>query len=303
MSGVLAWLRYIMVYRKCQIKQILGKRKQQSENVLVSEMRIPIPVGQTVGEIVISLLILFFVLLAIFNLVLFNDIPVIGLLASASCLVLMLLCVWGLCKYNGGARHSLIRLMSFFSRYQFAAVCQQAEGWDALCFGYRFFGRRFYLLKIKCDGIQTVDWNWGQLSDRTGRDANDWHVIVWYNKRLATKRGWDSFDEHDLGLYIVGPEQEKNKAEELGNRFIEFLRDADVTAAKNNLPSPELLEEMSVVISNKKLSLDGYGEFYYSSTKGYLKTGTKVRGIERRGLSFYVEPIEPDSMSNSQFES
>ena len=278
----------------------MEKGKQQPENVLVSEMRIPKPVWQTVVEIILSFLILFFVLLAILNLVLFNDMSVVGLLASMAWLVLMLLCVWGLCKYNGGVRHSLIRLLSFFSRYHFAAVCQQAEGWDALCFGYKFFARRFYLLKIKCDGIQTVDWSWGQLSDRAGRDANDWSVVVWYNKRLATKRGWDSFDEHDLGLYIVGPEQEKIKTEELGNRFIEFLRAADVAAARKNLPSPELLEEMAVVVSKNKLCIDGYGESNYRSTKGHLKKGTKVRGIEKRGLSFYVEPIESDSTGNSR---
>ncbi len=277
------------------------KEKQQSENVLLSEMRILKSVKQTVGGIVALLLMCFFmlsfVLLAIFNLVLFREMPISGLLASAVWLLLILLCVWGLHTYNAGLQHSLICFMGVFSHYHFAAVCRQAEGWDALCFGYKLLGFRFYLLKIKCEGIQTVDWSTGQLSSRLGRDANDWHVVVWYDERQATKgRSWDCFDKYDLGLYIVGPEQAKIEAEKLGNRLVAFLRNADVAAAKKNLPNPILLEEMAAEAVNKhKIYLDGYGEFYYRSTKGHLKRGTKVRGIENRGLSLYVEPIESEA--------
>jgi len=282
----------------------LENKTQQSRNIVFSEMRILKSVRQFVGEIVALFLmcsfVLFFGLLALLNLVLFRGESFIGILASVGWLVLVLFGIWGLYKYEGSIRHLLIHLMGIFSRYHFAAVCQQKEGWDTLCFGYKLFGRRFYLLKIKCDGIQTVDWSMGQASGRSGQDANDWSVVVWYGKRQATKGSWDSFDKHDLGLYIVSPEQEKTKTEEFGNRFVAFLRDAGVPAAQKELPEPEVLEKMSAeVVSKRKIYVDGYGEFDYRSTKGWLKSGTKVRGIENRGLSLYVEPIEPDSTVNS----
>ncbi|MFZ9034108.1 MAG: hypothetical protein ACO21J_09185 [Anaerohalosphaeraceae bacterium] len=272
--------------------------KQQSCGNVVSEMRILKSIRQFVGEIValfvMSSFVLFFVLLAIFNLVLLKGESYIGILASVGWLALVLWGVWGVYKFEG-IRHSLIFIMGIFSRYHYAAVCHQVEGWDALCFGYKLFGRNFYLLKIKCDGIKTVDWSMGQASSRCGQDAHDWSVVVWYGKRQATKGTWDSCDEHDLGLYIVSPEQAKVKTEEFGNRFVSFLRDAGVPAAQKELPKPEVLEGKTVVIKKKKIYIDGYGEFDYSSSTGYLKNGTKVRGIEKRGLSYYVEPIELES--------
>lgn len=267
---------------------------------MVSEMNMVKSTRQFVGEIVALFVmcsfVLFFVFLAILNLVLLPGESFIGTLASVGWLALVLWGAWGLCKYGGGIQHSLIYFVGIFSRYHFAAICYQTEGWDALCFGYKLLGRRFYLFKIKCDGIRTVDWSMGQASSRCGQDANDWSVVVWYDKRQATKGSWNSFDKHELGLHILGPEQEKVKAEELGKRFIEFLRNAGVPAAQKELPKPEVLEEMSaVVVSKRKIDVDNYGEFDYRSTKGWLKEGTKVRGIEIRGLSYYVEPIEAES--------
>jgi len=265
----------------------------------VSEIRIPKSrrefVGGIVALLVTSLFILFFVLLAILNLVLLPGESFIGSLASLGWLVLIVLCIWGLCKFEGGALHALIIIVGIFSRTHFAAVCHQVEGFDALCFGYKLLGMRLYHLKIKCDSIRTVDWSSGQLSDRCGYDANDWSVIVWYDKRHATKGRWSRFDKYDLGLYLVGSAQEKIKTEEFGNRFIELLRDAGVPAVQKELPNPEILEERSAeVVSKHEIYVDGYGELSYRSTKGWLTKGTKVRGIENRGLSLYVEPIETE---------
>lgn len=276
--------------------EVLKGEKQQFGNGVISEMSIAKSTRQFVGEIVATLVMLsfviFFALLAIFNLVTLPTESIIGSLASLGWLALVLFGVWGLYKFEG-IGHSLIYFVGIFSRYHFAAVCHQTEGWDALCFGYKLFGQRFYLLKIKCDGIRTVDWSTGQASSRSGQDANDWSVVVWYSKKQATKGSWDSLDKHCHGLYIVSPEQEKTKTEVFGNRFVAFLRSAGVAAAQKNLPRPEILEERSAeVVSKHKIYVDGYGELYYRSTKGWLKKGTKVRGIENRGLSLYVEPIE-----------
>ncbi|MHC5173694.1 MAG: hypothetical protein ACYSPJ_08110 [Planctomycetota bacterium] len=283
----------------------MEEEKEQSGDVLVSEMSMVKSTRQFVGEIIALFVmfsfVLFFVLLAILTLVLFPGESFIGSLASLGWLALVLCVVWCVCKYEGGGvRHSLRFILGIFSRTHFAAVSRQAEGWDALCFGYKLFGRRFYLLKIKCDGIRTVDWSMGQASGLSGQDANDWSVVVWYGKRQATKGSWDRFDKHDLGLYLISPGQAKTKTEEFGNRFVAFLRDASVPAAQKELPEPEVLEEMSAEVVNKnKIYVDGYGEFDYRSTKGHLKSGTKVRGIENRGLSLYVEPVEPEEMDDS----
>jgi hypothetical protein len=278
----------------------LKEGKQQFGGKVLSEMRIPKSARQFVGEIiallVMSLFVLFFVALAILNLVLLRGESFIGTLASLGWLVLIMLGIWGVYKFGGGIRHALIFILGFSSRYHFAAICHQSEGYDALCFGYKLLGMRLYLIKIKCDGIQTVDWSSGQISDRCGYDANDWSVVVWYDKMQATKGSWGQYDEHDLGLHIASPEQSKSKTEKFGNKFIALLRDAGVPAAQKELPGSEVLEKMSAEAVNRhKIYVDGYGEFSYRSTKGWLKRGTKVRGIENRGLSLYVEPIELES--------
>ena len=74
-----------------------------------------------------------------------------------------------------------------------------------------------------------------------------------------------------------------------------ILRGVGVPAAQKELPEPEVLEERSAeVVSKHEIYVDGYGELSYRSTKGWLTKGTTVRGIENRGLSLYVEPIETE---------
>jgi hypothetical protein len=275
--------------------------KTQASDVQISEINIPKSLRETAFSVVIFSIVIFFVLLAILELLLLNyifdkDQRLIALIPSVLLLVFIFFQVRGSCRYDGGVRQFMIKVAGIFAPHQFAEITRQDTGRKMLCFGYQLFRKRFYYIKILCDGIKTVDWGSGQASSLAGYDMDDWQVVVWFDKDLATTLNWNSSNTPRFDLHIVGPPQTKQKTEELGRLFIELLRNAGVIATQYNDAALQGLVGTSGITSCGlfppigKVRLGEY-EYYAHSAKGIIDKDTKVMVIEKRGLSLYVAPI------------
>jgi hypothetical protein len=293
---------YILI--KANLRQVKIE-KTQANDVLISEMDIPKPASEITIMVVLFSIVVFFVLLAIFNLLFLSYLPIfnrdqrlITLVSSVIWLVFIFFAVRSSYRYHGGMQQFMINLACVFAPHQFAEIVRQDTGRKVLCFGYQLFRKRFYYLKIQCDGIKTVDWGAGQGS----RGMNDWHIYVWFDKDSATTLNWASSEKPRFGIY-AGPSLMKDKTEKLGALFIEFLRNAGVTAAQYDDTTLQGLVGTFGITSCElppigKVRL-GEHEYYAHSVKGIIDKDTKVRVVEKRGLTLYVERIEAESGGRS----
>jgi len=279
--------------------------KTQANDVLISEIDIPKSLRETTFNVAIFSIVVFFVLLAIFDLLFLSYLPIfdrgqriITTVSSVIWLVFVFFQVRSSCRYDGGVQQFMIKVAGIFALHQFAEIVKQDTGQKVLCFGYQLFRKRFYYLKIQCDGIKTVDWGAGQGS----RGMNDWHVVVRFDKDSATTLNWASSEKPHFGIY-VGPSLMKDKTEKLGNLLIEFLRNAGVAAAQYDdsilqglVGTSGLMTYCEFTFGKVKL---GEHEYYAHSIKGVIDKDTKVRVVEKRGLTLYVERIEAESGGRS----
>ena len=265
--------------------------KIQTKDVLISEMDIPKPLGETIFIVAIFVIVVFFVLLAILNILFLHYIPKGPLIASIIWLVFIFFSIRSSCREDGGVRQFMIKLVGVFAPHQFAQIVRQNTGRKVLCFGYQLFRNRFCYIKIQCDGIKTIDWSPGQGS----RGTNDWHISVWFDKDSATTLNWASSHKPRFGIY-VGPSLNKQKTEELGNRFIEFLRNDDVNAAKCDENILQGLIGASGIstcglLPVGKVRLGEY-EYYAHSAKGLIDKDIKVRVVEKRGVLLPIKQVK-----------
>ena len=100
-------------------------------------------------------------------------------------------------------------------------------------------------------------------------------------------------------MHIIGSPQKKQNTEKLGNLFIEFLRKADGMGAQyddmtlNGLVGKSGIASYGFPPHIGKVRLDEH-EYYAHSIKGIIDKGAKVRVIEKRGLSLFVERYKTD---------
>ena len=94
-----------------------------------------------------------------------------------------------------------------------------------IAFGYQLLNRKLYYLKIDKDKIVSIDWSPGQVSDRSGQDANDWNVWVWYEVGDDAEKPTNGFRSNQEN-YAVGDSGSKQQAETLGRRVIALLHKA-----------------------------------------------------------------------------
>lgn len=191
-------------------------------DVLISQMDIPKSLKETIFNAALISIVVFFVLLAVANLLLFNYLPLITLILSLIWLVFVFFQVRRSCREDGGVKQFMIKLAGVFAPSQFAEIVQNDRRRKALYFGYRLFGNRFYYLKIQSDGIKTIDWEMGQASSLAGRDMNDWQVVIWFDADLATTLNWTPSDRPRFGLHIVGPSRENGKLKNLATFLLSF---------------------------------------------------------------------------------
>ena len=268
-----------------------------------SEMRIPKSFIGTFSYFIFISIIASFALLgsisAAYNLILFKQMSIPTLVVSAIWLLFIFYSIRQSCRDQGGVRQFFINCLGTFAMHQFVEITMQDSSRKVLRFGYQLFAKRFYYLKdVQCDRIKTVNWSLGQATSLAGRDMNDWSVVLWFENDSESPLAWEPPNKALHGIShavrIVGPSRKKYKTEELGNKFIKFLRDADVISEKYNNIALDALIHTSGLTSTGSIPIGKVnlaGNYYYAqSIKGTFEKDTEVRVIERRGLTLYVAP-------------
>lgn len=190
-----------------------------AEPAPTSELSIPKPVGTVIGASVMTAFLLFFFCLAIYNLI-----GLVAVIPSTLWLLLVIGVVFGRGK-QVGTRQFLITVLGAFASKEFAWIIRREDAQNEMQLGYRFFGHRFFYLKIPVDKIVKVYWSTGQASHRAGCDMKDWSVAVWYEHGDPIRQQ-KQHNEKNPGqdIHIVGPPGKKDNTAAFGQAFLDFLR-------------------------------------------------------------------------------
>ena len=148
----------------------------------------------------------------------------VAMIASAIWLLLVVLAIWTICSEDG-LRTFLVNVLGCFASRRFVESVSEGMGPARIRYGYQLLGRRFFYLTVPVDRIAEVAWHTGQASDRLGRDADDWHIAIWYYhddpvKSEKRKGLWNP----DQEIFCVGPSGPKSDIAALGHSLVDFLR-------------------------------------------------------------------------------
>lgn len=253
-------------------------------------MDIPSSAKGIFGYTVLYAFILFFVAVAVFN-VIFSYESLGTLILSVIWIAIVIMVHLNSYIEEGGIRYYVLNRGGQFARRQFAEVAKDNSGRMIVCFGYVLFSRHFYLLKVRGDGIKTIDWGPGQAASMTGKDMNDWHVALWFNPDCAI---WNR-KTHKLGIYIIGLHGPKDQTETFGNAFIDFLRNAGMSFGPiDRVNTDDIIGKTGITSSPLepigKIIVEA-DEYPAHSRRGYVYKGEKAKIIEKRGLSLHVEQV------------
>ncbi len=200
-----------------------------SERVTTLELRVPKTlreeVGAVVGTIMLTAFVVFFVWLAIYDLL--NSVAYIP---SILWLALVGTIIFGFLK-EFGPKQVLIEVMGFFAPKQFIWTVPRDDTTKEIHYGFQVFGHRFSYWKIPADKITEVYWNTGQTTHQVGRDMNDWSVVVWYehNDPAKTLKREKYSKNPDQELYLIGPPGKKEDTTAFGHSLLDLLRKSGVS--------------------------------------------------------------------------
>ncbi len=184
-----------------------------------SEMPIPKPRIEVIAAFLITALIVFFVILAVGNLL--NR---VALISSSVWLLLVTGVIWSRCREEG-VRKFLINLRGVFASKQFVESISGGTHPTEIRFGYQLLGHRHFYLRLRVDKIETVDWRFGQAN---------WCVCLWFDHddpaKSEKKQKWHVKPDQDI--YIVGPCRRKEDTAALGHSFVDFLRQAGASLVR-----------------------------------------------------------------------
>jgi hypothetical protein len=198
----------------------------------IPEMRVPRP---NLSVTLLSIAVVFFLTVAIFNLAHYDHTPLISLLASVAYLLLLLSLVVTACRETGGIRQFAINRFGVLGFKQFVQVrpireCPILE----VAFGYRMFGWPLYYFRVDASRIISIGWHPGQASGMTGEDMNDWSVWLCYKRNESELNSVPAWDRGRKGFYEIGPCGEKEKINELGHALIAFLGRSEIRLAQTD---------------------------------------------------------------------
>jgi hypothetical protein len=163
--------------------------------------------------------------LATVNLFLWRSIPVFSLVASILWLVFVAFMIRSAIRNAGSIRQFVIEAVSVLARKQFVVAVNRPQGL-AICFCYEFCGRRYHVVEIPAESIESLDWSQGQASSLAGRDMDDWQVYLWYHprdRRHPLFPGMRTADPH-----VVGPPRAREFTDRFGHEFRLFLKSVGI---------------------------------------------------------------------------
>ena len=192
-----------------------------SKHTTVARMDIPRS-GGAVPVSIFSAFMAFFVAVAIFNLVHYELVSLFAIILSALWLLLVVFWIITFILEEGGLRLFVMNLLAKFSAHQFVEIVPQQGDDPIVRFRFTLLGCTFNHLQIRPAELAFVRWSAGQATGLTGRDMDDWHVTLWYNRKRY-KRG-DDTDTREKLLHFIGPEGPKCEADALGGSLVDFFR-------------------------------------------------------------------------------
>ena len=193
----------------------------------ILELPVPKLKRAAIGAAMLTAFILFFVLLAIYNLYSWT-----AIIPSTIWLLLVGFVLGGFIKTDGWEKFAT-DILGAFSRKEFIRTIRWENSKTDFQYGFRMFGLRFLYFSIAVERIESIKWNTGQASHMAGRELDDWHVVVWYDHDDPAKsQKQHMLKKPDQDLYIIGMSGAKAETAALGNSLLDLLREAGAIFAQ-----------------------------------------------------------------------
>ena len=173
-------------------------------------------------------LVLLSVAIAIWNLLRAHEIPITSTIASLVWLGLVYLLVSMPLRDEGGVGPYFINRLGAFSSHHFARIFPGKGQTSWLAIGYTLWGRDYYYRHLETADLSSVDWHAGQGSSMSGRDLNDWSVVVWYHDENRPARKFYPGARNEE-LLIVGPQGSRAEVTAFGQQLVKFLIESGVS--------------------------------------------------------------------------
>jgi hypothetical protein len=186
------------------------------------EMSIPRARSENITACVLTIVVVFFSILAVYNLLCEQ-----ALISSGLWLAFVAFQVWSSSKTKGSFQKFAIECLGDFGGKQFVEITPPNGVPVKIRFGFHLLGYRFVLWTVTLNKVDCVEWSPGQATGMAGRDMKDWSVCMWFRHDDPTRRNeWSRKPDHDI--YIIGPSVRKEETEAFGLSFVDFLRHAGV---------------------------------------------------------------------------
>lgn len=189
-----------------------------------AQMTIPKSRSEVVFNVILSAIVVFFLLLAVFALLI-----QVAIVASCLWIVIVAAMVSATCKSEGGFRKFLINRLGDVVGRKFVETSTSGE----IRFGYQLLGYRFLQRSVSLNKVASVEWSPGQASGMAGRDMNDWIIGLWFDRPDPIKRKNKTYLKADQNVYVVGPSRRKEDTRSLGLSFVAFLCSAGLTLVED----------------------------------------------------------------------
>jgi hypothetical protein len=203
-----------------------------------SNHQMPIPPksrGAVIRQFVMTVVVFFFVLLAVVNLC-----HGVARMASILWLTLVTAMVWSASREVGGLRLFLTNWVGDLFGRRFVRADPPEVRPRCVRFGFVLLGLRFVERSILLDRIESLEWAPGQASALAGKDLNDWRVWLWFDHKdsakTARQRKWGA-RKPEQDLHGVGPAGRKDHIEALARSFLAFLQTAGVDLVQGAGPA------------------------------------------------------------------
>lgn len=183
-----------------------------------SELRLPSPERARAATIA-YLLVLFLFIVALYNVLFLETVRLVVFIASITWIALVSMVV-AFSVWDEGVRNYMIKRLGYYSRNHFIRAHHPLGEVGRVYIGFSLFGRSFSYLQLDTDAIAAISWRRGQASSMSGRDMNDWYVVLSY--------GHPDGDQHRS---FAGPSKEERfLIEPAGPRRIIETRAAQIAA-------------------------------------------------------------------------